>query len=135
MNTNVDHLELKIDSANSEFYKDLLQFLGWRPIYEGEGMLGIGAGKGPSLWFSDAGNSSRNDYDAPGVNHIGIHAESQGDVDATAAYLKGRGVAALFETPRHRPEFATAEDQTYYQVMFESPDRILFEVVYTGPKQ
>ena len=33
MNTNVDHLELKIDSANSEFYKDLLQFLGWRPIY------------------------------------------------------------------------------------------------------
>jgi hypothetical protein len=25
-------------------------------------------------------------------------------------------------------------DKTYYQVMFESPDRILFEVVYTGLK-
>ena len=40
----------------------------------------------------------------------------------------------LFETPRHRPDFAHGEDTTYYQVMFESPDRILFEIVYTGPK-
>jgi hypothetical protein len=31
---------------------------------------------------------------------------------------------------RHRPEFAQGEDQTYYQVMFASPDRILLEVVY-----
>ncbi len=38
-------------------------------------------------------------------------------------------------TPRHRPEFSQGPDQTYYQVMFESPDRVLFEVVYTGPKQ
>jgi hypothetical protein len=40
----------------------------------------------------------------------------------------------LFETPRHRPEFSS-EDSTYYQIMFESPDRILLEFVYTGPKQ
>jgi hypothetical protein len=50
-------------------------------------------------------------------------------------YLKQHGIKALFETPRHRPEFSGSEAETYYQVMFESPDRILFEVVYTGPKQ
>jgi hypothetical protein len=48
--------------------------------------------------------------------------------------LRERGVGLLFGTPQHRPEFAQGEDQTYYQVMFESPDRILLEVVYTGPK-
>jgi hypothetical protein len=59
---------------------------------------------------------------------------SQADVDQVAAYLGERGVAALFETPRHRPEFSGDASQTYYQVMFETPDRILVEVVYTGPK-
>ncbi len=68
------------------------------------------------------------------MNHLAIGAESQADVDAIAADLTERGVALLFETPRHRPEFAQSDAQTYYQVMFASPDRILFEVVYTGPK-
>jgi len=43
-------------------------------------------------------------------------------------------VALLFETPRHRPEFAQSPEQTYYQIMFETPDRILLEVVYIGVK-
>jgi hypothetical protein len=50
------------------------------------------------------------------------------------ACLQQHGIQALFDTPRHRPEFCSSPDNTYYQVMFESPDRILFEVVYTGPK-
>jgi catechol 2,3-dioxygenase-like lactoylglutathione lyase family enzyme len=70
----------------------------------------------------------------PGLNHLGIAAESIADVDATVRYLEDRGIPALFETPRHRPDFSQDEKSTYYQVMFESPDRILFEVVYTGPK-
>ena len=41
----------------------------------------------------------------------------------------------LFETPRHRPEFAESDGHTYYQVMFASPDGILFEIVYVGPKE
>ena len=35
----------------------------------------------------------------------------------------------LFETPRHRAEFTNSPEQTYYQVMFETPDRILVEIV------
>ena len=56
------------------------------------------------------------------------------DVDETVEFLRNLGVTLLFDTPRHRPEFAGGEDQTYYQVMFETPDRILLEVVYIGPK-
>ena len=97
--------------------------------------VGLGGSDGASLWFGSGANAAVNDYDGRGVNHLGISVDSQADVDAFAAYLSGKGVPALFETPRHRPEFAGAEDQTYYQVMFESPDRILFEVVYSGPKQ
>ena len=67
-------------------------------------------------------------------NHLGIGTVAPADVDALASYLTERGVELLFETPRHRPEFTGSEDQTYYQVMFETPDRILVEVVYTGPK-
>ncbi|MDO9120413.1 MAG: hypothetical protein Q7U31_01420, partial [Anaerolineaceae bacterium] len=75
-----------------------------------------------------------NDYDGIGMNHLGVSVEKQSDVDETVEYLKAKGVTALFETPRHRSEFS-GEGSTYYQVMFESPDKILFEVVYTGPKQ
>jgi len=68
------------------------------------------------------------------VNHIAVRTEEQKDVDTAAAFLKRSSVPALFDTPRHRPEFAEGEGQTYYQVMFASPDHILFEVVYIGPK-
>ena len=134
MKTSLYHLEVRIDPANGAFYKDLLSFLGWHVIYEGEGVLGMGAEGSASLWFVPAANAGANDYDAAGVNHIAIGAASQGDVDEAAGYLQRAGVAALFETPRHRPEFSSGEDSTYYQVMFESPDRVLFEVVYTGKK-
>ena len=50
-------------------------------------------------------------------------------------FSRRAALRTLFETPRHRPDFAHGEDTTYYQVMFESPDRILFEIVYTGPKE
>jgi hypothetical protein len=38
-----------------------------------------------------------------------------------------------FDTPLQRPDFSSG-DNIYYQIMFEGPDRILFEFFYTGPK-
>jgi hypothetical protein len=97
-------------------------------------MLGMGVeGKG-SFWFASAPGKPKTDYDQLGVNHIGVRAEEQKDVDAVAAFLRRRSVALLFDTPRHRPEFAEGAGQTYYQVMFTSPDNVLLEVVYIGPK-
>ena len=133
MQTRIGHMQFNVQAANVAFYRDLLAFLGWRVLYEGEGMLGVGAADGASLWFAVQVKDVANDYDGPGLNHLAIGTETQADVDATGAYLREHGVELLFGTPQHRPEFS-GEGQTYYQVMFESPDRILFEVVYTGPK-
>jgi hypothetical protein len=108
MQTKLGHLQFGIDGQNRGFYRDLFTFLGWQILHEGEGVIGVGDSNHVSLWFGDATKTVANDYDGPGLNH--------------------------FDTPRHRPEFAGG-DNTYYQVMFETPDRILAEVVYIGPKQ
>lgn len=134
MKTHLGHLQFCVSPDNLAFYKDLMPFLGWDLVYEGDGMLGVGSGE-TSLWFGPQTVSGPNDYDGPGLNHVAFGASSQADVDAVAGYIQEKGVPALFETPRHRPEFSAGEGQTYYQVMFETPDRILVEVVYTGPKQ
>ena len=133
MQTGLDHLQVNVRPENVGFYRDLMSFLSWHDIFEGEGFFGVGGENGGSLWFVTAVQDVSNDYDGPGVNHIGIGARSEADVDAVVAYLADRGVAPLFETPRHRP-VPRREGHTYYQVMFESPDRVLFEVAYTGPK-
>jgi catechol 2,3-dioxygenase-like lactoylglutathione lyase family enzyme len=135
MQTYIGHIQFNIHSANLAFYKDLATFLGWQTIYDDPYMLGVAGSGDSSLWFAAfATKEVENDYDGPGMNHFGFGATSQADVDAVAAYLSERGVALLFDTPRHRPEFAQDDNHTYYQVMFESPDRILFEVVYIGPR-
>ncbi|HEY9076093.1 MAG TPA: hypothetical protein VIO61_06085 [Anaerolineaceae bacterium] len=128
------HLQINIHPENVGFYKDLFSFLGWDVIYDNPNMVGVGIASGESLWFGKGIKDLANDYDGIGVNHIAINVETQGMVDETVAYLQAHGVPALFETPRHRPEFSMGEGMTYYQVMFESPDRILFEVVYIGAK-
>ncbi len=98
-----------------------MDILGWSVLYEDANMLGAGDANGASFWFAASAKPVSNDYDGPGVNHIGIAVETQQAVDQAAAYLQQRGVQALFETPRRRPEFSAGPDQTYYQVMFESP--------------
>ena len=134
MHTGLAHIQLNVSAANLAFYKDLFGFLGWQTIAEDDDSLGVSGKHGETLWFIGEVKDVANDYDGPGMNHLGIGAESQADVDTVAAHLTGKGVDLLFETPRHRPDFVESEGETYYQIMFETPDRILLEVVYTGPK-
>jgi len=133
MKTRLHHVQFNVRPENVGYYRELLEFLGWQTLHHDETTLGAGAPSGESLWFLGIANEAANDYDGCGMNHVAIGAESQAEVDQAAAYLRERDIPALFDTPRHRPEFTWEEGQTYYQVMFESPDRILFEVVYTGP--
>lgn len=135
MQTKLGHLLFNINGQNRDFYRDLFRFLGWQILFEAEGIIGVGDSNHISLWFGDVTKALANDYDGPGLNHFAISTATQADVDEAAAYLAERGIAPLFETPRHRPEFAWEAGATYYQVMFETPDRILAEIVYTGPKQ
>jgi len=134
MQTRIAHLQLNAAPENLPFYRELFAFLGWEAIDDSAGSLGVAEPGGVTLWFIGQVKAVSNDYDGPGLNHLALGAVSQADVAAAADFLRARRVEPLFGTPQHRPDFAGSEDQTYYQVMFESPDRILFEVVYTGPK-
>ena len=130
MQTTISHIQLNVRPANVPFYRDLMAFLGWQTIYDAEGMLGVGGSGGYSLWFLSQTKDAKNDYDGPGMNHLGIGAATAADVDAVATYLRERGVDLLFDTPRRRPEISQGDEHTYYQVMFETRMKILLEVVY-----
>lgn len=134
MPSSLGHLQVNVSPKNFAFYKDLFEHLKWELLHENAEMVGMSDSNGTSIWFIGMEGGTAPDRDGIGVNHIAIGVSSQKDVDDTVAYLSERQVASLFETPRHRPEFSFSEDQTYYQVMFESPDQLLFEVVYIGPK-
>ena len=134
MRTHIGHIQFNVQPTNLPFYRDLTTFLGWQTVHDSEEFIGVADEDGNSLWFIGDVKPVPNDYDGPGMNHLGFSTTTQADVDTAVDYLKRQGVDLLFETPRHRPEFAQSETHTYYQVMFESPDRILFEIVYIGPK-
>ena len=129
------HVQINILAQNSSFYKDLFAFMGWQKLEDEPSIFGFGPDIFNSFWFFTGANEASNDHDGPGLNHLGLLVNSQGEVDEMVAYLRERNITPLFGTPRHRPEFAMNEEYTYYQVMFESPDRILFEIVYMGPLQ
>ncbi len=126
------HIQFNVRAENLPFYKDLLTFLGWTTLVDDPMMLGVGSEAHYSLWFFGGAKEVSNDYDGPGMNHLALDVQSQDEVDQVVVYLRERGIPPLFDTPRHRPEFSQDAGHTYYQVMFESPDRILFEVVYIG---
>ncbi len=129
------HLQFCIAPANLQFYKDLTAHLGWTTWNDSAEVFGVGFDDGTSLWFTPNANGGTNDYDAAGVNHLAFGAASIAEVDATVAYLNVKGIPLLFDTPRHRPEFTGGNDKdTYYQVMFKTPDNLLIEVVYSGPR-
>src|SRR5215204_3385564 len=111
MQTHLTHIQFNVQPTNLPFYKDLLAFLGWQTLYETEGMLGVADTNGVSFWFVGQVNQANNNYDGPGVNHLAVGVPSQADVDDAATYLAGRGVALLFETPRHRAEFTSSPEQ------------------------
>lgn len=134
MESNLAHMQINVRPENLRFYKDLFPFLGWKTIYADDNGFAAADGNGTSLWFLTQVKDVANDYDGPGVNHLGIGVGAQADVDAAAKYVAERGISHLFDTPRHRPDFSGDGPDTYYQVMFETPDRILMEIVYTGPK-
>lgn len=130
----IGHLQLNIQKENIGFYKKLFTFLGWSLLHEDDNILGVGNEQGSRLWFVSLTKDVPYDYDGPGMNHLALAVESQDEVDQVVNYMKENDIEALFDTPCHRPEFSGGPEQTYYQVIFESPDRIQLEVVYTGPK-
>ncbi len=134
MKSYISHIQINIKQENNSFYKELFKFLGFEVLMDFE--MGTGYKNSvdkTSVWTMHTTNTGTPDYDLTGVNHIGFAANTIEEVDEIAKWLKSKNIPALFDTPRHRPEFS-GEDETYYQVMFETPDKLLFEIVYTGKK-
>lgn len=135
MNSHFYHIQINVNFKHASFYKQLFSFLGWKVIHEDSDVVGFKSSSNGDLWFYDDGKKKdQTNYDNIGMNHLAIRVENQKDIDALVTYLEKEKVELLFDTPRHRAEFSTSDDETYYQVMFTSPDNILFEVVYIGKK-
>ena len=111
-----------------------MSFLGWSIIFEEDEVIGYKSGSTGDIWFVQTTNKVISDYDNIGVNHLSIRVENQKDIDSCFEFLKNHSIPALFDTPKHRAEFTADANETYYQIMFKSPDNILCEIVYIGPK-
>ncbi len=134
MNSFFYHIQINISFANLSFYKDLMAFLGWSVIFETPDTIGFKSEHNGDLWFIDNTSKENINYDKKGMNHLAIRVEKSAAIDDVVEYLQEHNIAPLFDTPRHRPEFTSETTNTYYQVMFASPDNVLFEVVYIGAK-
>ena len=134
MKSHFYHLQINISFKNLHFYRELMEFLGWSVIFENKNIIGFQNGDRGHIWFGRTDDTNEVDYNKKGMNHLAIKVETLKDVDAIVEYLNKKKILPLFQTPRHRPEFVGKETHTYYQVMFESPDKILFEIAYIGPK-
>ena len=129
------HAQINVDLAkNRQFYKDLMEFMGWTVIFEEGDVVGYKSKTNGDLWFYDIEDKTQQNYDAIGMNHLSIRVDELKNIDEITEMLKKKGTPTLFGTPKHRAEFTTDPSQTYYQIMFESPDKILFEIVYIGAK-
>lgn len=135
MKASLGHLQMNIDfEKNAKFYKDMMIALGWNVIHESDDALGFSLND-TSIWFMQKEHDVVNDYDGPGLNHMGLQVENQKDVDTFMSdFMKPNNVQALFDTPRYREDFAIDKNSTYYQVMFKTPDNILVEILYAGSK-
>lgn len=134
MKSQIGHIIINISMKNIRFYEELFRFLGWSVYHKSDGRFAVMDENGTRLWFLEAQNATDNDYDGVGMNHLAVEVHSQADVDSAFGFLGVHKIPALFGTPCHRPEFSKYPGQTYYQVMFESPDNLLFEIIYKGRK-
>lgn len=135
MKSSFYHMQVNVDfDKNHGFYKELMEFLGWEIIFETKGMVGFKSGQNGDIWFIDSKKKEIMDYDMIGVNHVAIKVDTQENLDKCIKFLESKGIKGIFDTPKHRPEFVHSPDETYYQIIFETPDKAQFELVYAGKK-
>ena len=79
MLTSVDHITFSVRPANVSFYRDLLTFLGWQLMYDSPETFGVSNGQQTSLDFGPVTTNVANDYDGPGMNHLGIPTATQAE--------------------------------------------------------
>ncbi|MET0850451.1 MAG: VOC family protein [Candidatus Rokuibacteriota bacterium] len=131
MKATMFHVQVNVrDPAVSlPFYRDLLSYLEFQPVYDEGGVAGFSDGR-TSVWLMGAAAphaAAGFHRKRPGLNHVAFRVARREDVDAFhVGFLRARGVPTLYDTPRPFPEYTPG----YYAVFFEDPDRLKLEVAH-----
>ncbi len=126
MKASFDHVKINVSDPN--FYKDLLNYFGFRIVKEYAGGFGATDGKIDGVWvFRTPKKYTRKiNFQTTGLNHLAFNVESKEEVDKFYKdYLVTRKIPVLHE-PKEYPQYVSG----YYAVFFEDPDHIKLEVVY-----
>jgi len=112
--------------ACAPFYRELLQFLGLKPVIDGDGMLYCVGGRTAVgiMRAEEKFASERFQQFRVGLHHLCFRAREREDIDTLHAFLKERGATIV-----HPPEEGSWAPG-YYSVLFEDPDGIRLEANY-----
>ena len=128
--TGVHHVDLVVSSIarSLPFYTDLLGPLGYHRISEVEGERGETiwylSGPGTAVGLREAQSEEPHDRYAVGLHHLAFEADSRGQVDELADWVRGQGVE--IESPPQEYAYMPG----YYAVFFYDPDGLKLEIVH-----
>jgi catechol 2,3-dioxygenase-like lactoylglutathione lyase family enzyme len=128
----IAHVQLTVNDFDAAlaFYRQLLPFLGLRPVMQFDGFYYcIGARTGIAISRADPDQrGERFVQRRVGLHHLCFRARERGDVDAVHAFLLEIGARVV-----HPPEEGSWAPG-YYSVLFEDPDGIRLEVNHVPGK-
>lgn len=122
----IAHVNLTVSDMgrSRSFYRELLTFLGLKPVIDGEAMLYCVGGR-TAMGIQPADDEHRNDHFVQrrvGLHHVCFRAREREDVDRFYEFLLKLGAKIV-----HAPEEANWAPG-YYSVLFEDPDGIRLEM-------
>jgi len=124
------HVQINVGGLHAiAFYRELFAFLDYRVVVETHDLLGVSNGT-TDFWMIATPpdrRAARFHRKNPGINHVCFGVRERGDVERfVAEFMRPRGIAALYDSPREYPEYRPG----YYAVFFEDPDRLKIEVAH-----
>jgi catechol 2,3-dioxygenase-like lactoylglutathione lyase family enzyme len=127
---NIRHVEINVSNfeKSKAFYRDFLEWLGYKQIVGGKDFAGWGNGE-TEIFVTYLGRYKESGFHRQrvGLNHISFQATSREDVDRFhSEFLVPRSIKVLYGGPKEYPEYR----KDYYAVYFEDPDRIKLELVH-----
>ena len=131
MKTFLYHVQINVSDAGRSmpFYAALFAYFDYRTIMETRDLLGVSNGT-TDFWMIETPREHRGERfhrKNTGLNHVAFGVAARDDVDRfVAEFMKPRGIAPLYDSPREYPEYRPG----YYGVFFEDPDRLKLEVVH-----
>jgi catechol 2,3-dioxygenase-like lactoylglutathione lyase family enzyme len=130
VNTFIYHVQINVGAPGAiAFYRAMFGFLDYRMMVETDDVLGVSNGT-TDFWMvatPPERRGARFHRKNSGLNHVCFGVRERGDVDRFVAdFMRPRGVATLYDSPREYPEYRPG----YYAVFFEDPDRLKLEIAH-----